>query len=243
MIVLAMQYVCVSYIAFRLTAWLLRREKAIWLQGGILLVVVFGTMVPSWQVTVLAVIVGHVCATAFHTRFVQNNRLLKEGVVVQALLTQERIIVVPARQGRRDPNEFFQTSDVMSVRIDFDTLQAKPIGSAPEMQLAIFSLTYKATNAEIQTELPEGYAFEDRDIDTLFYHLAVMIEDQDEVVVNNGRPCVFYTRSGEEIATIFVHWDVAYERWSVDVPSYPIVVHEWSVGTHVFSATAGRLAT
>ena len=92
------------------------------------------------------------------------------------ILRREEVVTLPARQGRIDPDEFFQTGSGVYVWDDFRTLavsKAEVVESAPEMQLAPFTLIEKATDAQIQAELPEGHVF--GDVSIFCYHLAETI--------------------------------------------------------------------
>lgn len=164
-----------------------------------------------------------------------------------AILRQEKVVTLPARQGRFNPNEFFQTGGGLYVWDGFRTkiaLHAKPVESASEMQLAIFTLTDKTANDnQIRAELPEGHVFED--VSTFCYYLAVMIQHQpsgaDGVLLNQSRRHEiyanrFYVRFADEVLLVYVNWYYVHRKWHVN--AYHLNSFDWIVGNRIFSATA-----
>lgn len=157
------------------------------------------------------------------------------------LRCEKRVEIVLVGQERIDPEQFFRAGSGVYVWDDFRTriaLQAKPIESAPNMQLATFTLIEKATDAQIRAELMEGHVFED--VSIFFYHLAGMIKAQADgiegVLLNNGYANIFYAQVAAEVFAVRVRWNATDRWWSVS--ACRLGGSAWSAGRRVFSATA-----
>ncbi len=154
------------------------------------------------------------------------------------VLRQEKIEIVPARQERFDPDEFFQRRDEVNVWDKFLTMiaiEAEPVETVPEIQLVPFTLTDNATDSQIQAELSEGYVFES--VSTFCCYLAGMIQAQlggiDGVLLSSNMN-TFYVRTTNGVFVVAIYWPETGQRWCV------LASHlndcTWYAGARVFSA-------
>lgn len=160
---------------------------------------------------------------------------------ISKVLCGKRVETLPARRGPFNPERVFRTGSGLYVWDDFRTriaLRAKSVESAYEMQLASFTLTEQATDAQIRAELPEGHVFEDTGI--FCCHLAGMIEAQaggiEGVLLNNSYANIFYVQALVEVFAVSVVWHADARRWSVNASR--LRGRNWIADYRVFSAAA-----
>ncbi|MCA9328441.1 hypothetical protein KC959_01605 [Candidatus Saccharibacteria bacterium] len=141
-----------------------------------------------------------------------------------------------------NPHDFFQTREGLWTSNNFNDyilsgLSKKKV-SVNEMVVGYADLAQSANDAEIGSELPEGYVFED--VDTFLAHLATLIEGQwggkEGTLLNNGYANIFYVKVNGEVFAVSVDWSADYRWWGCS--AYRPGGYRWRAGDRAFSATA-----
>ena len=141
-----------------------------------------------------------------------------------------------------NPHDFFQTREGLWTSNNFNDyilsgLSKKKV-SVNEMVVGYADLAQSANDAEIGSELPEGYVFED--VNMFLAHLATLIEGQwggkEGVLQNNGYINIFYVKVNDEVFAVGVRWRAAYREWSCNADH--LAGRRWFAGLRAFSATA-----
>jgi len=152
-------------------------------------------------------------------------------------------IVSEARNAAKlfNPHMFFITRQGLYVWDDFVEKilsVASPTEPVSETKLAVFNLPHDMTDAEIHTELAEGYVFEDAS--KFCFMLAGMIKKQwnaeKGALLTNGCANIFYVRGlNDEVFAVGIRWLLNSREWCVfaALPSN----NQQFIGGRAFSAT------
>ena len=138
-----------------------------------------------------------------------------------------------------NPHDFFKTHEGLCMSSNFNDFilsgASKKKVSADETTISYAGLAQAANDAEISSELPEGYTFED--VDTFLVHLATLIEGQwggkSGALLNNGYSNIFYVKVN---AAVYVFWNADKREWSCH--ALRLDDYRWIAGYRAFSATA-----
>ena len=151
---------------------------------------------------------------------------------------------IPVRDEPFDPEKFFRIRKGLHVWDDFNRIlssAASSVESTLEARLAMFDLGKALNDAEIQTELPDNYVFEDAGI--FCAYLAGMIdrqengEEREDGLLVNGYANIFYVRGKNgEVFAVVVSWFSDDRGWFV--AARPLVGARWGAGYRVFSSPA-----
>ncbi|MCA9361463.1 hypothetical protein KC845_02810 [Candidatus Kaiserbacteria bacterium] len=140
-----------------------------------------------------------------------------------------------------NPYDFFKTSEGLSTSLGFDLnllSQATRGRVLLKTIIGYADLVQVASDAEVGSELPEDYVFED--VDTYLAHLATLIRGQLDgksgVLLNNANANIFYVRVNGEVFVVSIRWSIRENMWQCRMSHLNTGV--WGVGNRVFSATA-----
>lgn len=142
-----------------------------------------------------------------------------------------------------NPHDFFKTREGLWKSSNFNDFilsgASKKKVSADETPIGYADLAQAVNDAEIGSELPEGYVFEK--VDTFLVHLAALIKDQwggkNGALLHNGYPNIFYVKVKGEVCAVLVNWSARdRERWRC--LAFRPVDYRWLAGSRAFSATA-----
>lgn|GEM_PF-1781065 len=141
-----------------------------------------------------------------------------------------------------NPHDFFKIREGLWMSSNFNDFilsgASKKKVSADETTIGYADLAQHANDAEIGTELPEGYVFED--VDTFLVHIATLIEGQwggkEGTLLNNGYVNIFSVKVNGEVFAVSVRWNADRRRWFCF--AYRLGDDRWYAGGRAFSATA-----
>jgi len=175
-----------------------------------------------------------------------------EAVVRQLLSGQSKLTIKTIRRlttltpvkvvAEDNPLEFFKTQSGLYI---FDSFQELLLHNLIEKQIdavdstiAYVDLAQPANDAEIGTEMPAEYVFED--VYFFLCYLKALLKKQwggkEGDLLSNGYSNIFYVKVGGESLAVDVSWDAGDRRWGCHARR--LVGLRWTAGSRVFSATA-----
>lgn len=143
-----------------------------------------------------------------------------------------------------NPSDFFKIREGLWTTNNFDKLipsgAAKKKVSVDDTTIGYADLAQSVTAAEIGSEFPEGYVFED--VGTFLALLATLIEGQwggkAGTLLNNGYANIFYVKVNGEVLPVGVGWSTVSRRWLCDADR--LDAYRWFDRYRAFSATAAQ---
>jgi hypothetical protein len=168
------------------------------------------------------------------------KKLLFGLVPAETRLTAMTVLTVASNSV--NPHDFFKTREGLLTSSYFNDCilsgASKKKMSADEATISYADLVQYANDAEIGSELPECYVFED--VDTFLVYLATLIEGQwggkEGTLLNNGYANIFYVKVNGEVFAVDVRWLAGHRRWHCH--DYRLDEYRWPVDFRAFSATA-----